>query len=239
MSTPGKSRQSGIPGPGRTSSIPTPGRSRSSSSVHQQYAAPLDVEYMSRAFADAIKANDPAQHRPGQANHTSAISLSPQSISSYSQSGRRSVAGRPSSVASTSSLASSTYRARSKTPTPARPPSRPPSRHSDVFGKSTTKAFEVGDNVRIESLGYEGTLKYIGEIEGKIGLWAGVELSGGFSGKGKNNGAVNGYVAFPRQVIRLFRLFLTNARVSHPCSPDIPGNNILHVPKTVAFSSQQ
>ena len=54
------------------------------------------------------------------------------------------------------------------------------------------KFFDVGENVRIESLGFEGTLRYIGEIEGKSGLWAGVELSGGFSGKAKNDGTVSG-----------------------------------------------
>jgi dynactin complex subunit len=32
----------------------------------------------------------------------------------------------------------------------------------------------------------------MGAIDGKSGMWAGVELSGGFSGKGKNNGTVNG-----------------------------------------------
>jgi dynactin complex subunit len=53
------------------------------------------------------------------------------------------------------------------------------------------RTFDIGDNVRIESLGYEGTLRYIGEIEGKAGVWAGVELGGGFSGMGKNNGSVN------------------------------------------------
>lgn len=46
--------------------------------------------------------------------------------------------------------------------------------------------------MRIESLGFEGTLRFIGEIEGKGGLWAGVELSGGFAGKGKNDGSVGG-----------------------------------------------
>ena len=74
-------------------------------------------------------------------------------------------------------------------------PARPPSRHSDLFGRSASRAgrtFEVGDNVRIESLGYEGTLRYMGEIQGKLGMFAGVELSGGFAGKGKNNGTVNG-----------------------------------------------
>jgi dynactin complex subunit len=52
--------------------------------------------------------------------------------------------------------------------------------------------FDVGENVRIESLGFEGTLRFVGEIDGKQGLWAGVELSPGFAGKGKNDGSVNG-----------------------------------------------
>ena len=72
---------------------------------------------------------------------------------------------------------------------------RPPSRTSDVFARSASRAgrgFEVGDNVRIESLGFEGVLRYFGEIDGKPGMWAGVELSGGFAGKGKNNGSVAG-----------------------------------------------
>lgn len=61
--------------------------------------------------------------------------------------------------------------------------------------RSTSRAgrtFEVGDNVRIESLGFEGTLKYLGGIDGKQGEWAGVELSAGFKGKGKNDGSVGG-----------------------------------------------
>lgn len=191
--TPGKPRQSGIPTPGRASGIPTPGRSRSSSSANQYPPLPSsDVEYMSRAFADAIKANDPAHHRPSRASDVSHSQTSPPSL--LLQSGRRSVAGRPSSVASSSSAAGHTpYRAlaqKSKTPATARPSSR----QSDFSRRSSSragKAFEVGDNVRIESLGCEGTLRYIGVIDGKSGIWAGVELSGGFSGKGKNNGTVN------------------------------------------------
>lgn len=64
-----------------------------------------------------------------------------------------------------------------------------------MFVRSVSRAardFDVGDNVRIESLGFEGVLKYLGEIDGKSGMWAGVELSGGFAGKGKNNGSVAG-----------------------------------------------
>ena len=194
MTTLGNTRQSGIRG--RLSSIPTPGRSRSSSTVHQHNST-TPVDDISRAFADAIKANDPSLHRniphPGR---SSTISLSPQSASCSLSSGRRSVVGRPSSASSVSSayaVPPSRISERAKTPTSARIISRPPSRHSDVVGKPK-KAFEVGDNVRIESLGFEGTLRYLGEIDGKPGLWAGIELSGGFGGKGKNNGTVGGSV---------------------------------------------
>jgi CAP-Gly domain-containing linker protein 1 len=195
MTTPGNPRQSGIRG--RISSIPTPGRSRSSSTIHQHNpTTPGPVDDMSRAFADAIKANDPSLHRniphPGR---ISTISLSPQSASYSLSSGRRSVVGRPSSASSVSSanaVPPNKISERAKTPTSVRI-SRPPSRHSDVVGKPK-KAFEVGDNVRIESLGFEGTLRYVGEIDGKPGLWAGIELSGGFGGKGKNNGTVGGSV---------------------------------------------
>ncbi|KAH0589374.1 hypothetical protein H2248_005132 [Termitomyces sp. 'cryptogamus'] len=190
--TPGKLRQSGIPGPARTSAIPTPSRSRASSTVlhpnpnPNPNPNPADVEYMSRAFADAIKANDPAHHRPSLT-----ASLSPKSAS-FSQSGRRSVTGRPSSVASTSSNTGSQY---SRAKTPVQSHSRPSSRISDV-PKAVSRTFGVGDNVRIESLGFEGVLRYVGPIEGKQGTWAGVQLSGGFAGKGKNNGNVNGFQYF-------------------------------------------
>ena len=180
--TPGKMRVSGIPTPGKTSGIPTPGRLRSASSVNSQPVLNSD-DYASRAFADAIKANDPAQHRASFAHNPSSSSSSPKSAFSAPHSGRRSVAGRPSSVTSAP-------------PTRAKTPSaRPPSRQSDAFLRSASRAdrvFEIGDNVRIESLGYEGVLKYVGEIDGKPGLWAGVELGGGFAGKGKNDGSVSG-----------------------------------------------
>lgn len=191
--TPGKSRYSAIPTPGKSSSIPTPGRLRSTSSAVQHAPQAQDEEYISKAFADAIKANDPAQHRPARVSDPSVASLSPSSATTFAQSGRRSVAGRPPSVASTSSAVSS---AASRTPAVnARSSARPASRQSDVFARSVSRngaAFEVGDNVRIESLGFEGTLRYLGEIDGKPGRWAGVELRGGFAGKGKNNGTVNG-----------------------------------------------
>ncbi|KAI0027613.1 hypothetical protein K488DRAFT_81051 [Vararia minispora EC-137] len=158
-----------------------------------------------RAFQDAIKANDPAQHRLSTmrtSDLTSAPSLSPQSKAFVqSQSGRRSVADRPSSVASSASGAGSTPAApRYSTGRAKTPNARPTSRTSDVFTRSVSRAadhpFDVGENVRIESLGFEGVLCYLGSIDGKPGEWAGVELSGGFAGKGKNDGSVNGRYYF-------------------------------------------
>lgn len=196
--TPGKTRQSALPTPGKMSGIPTPGRIRSASAASQPGlpTQESDRDTLSRAFADAIKANDPALHRTGRISEPANPPLSPKApLSFLPQSGRRSVAGRPSSSASASSTAGATP-ARTGPVTRTKTPSmRSSSRQSDVFIRSTSRAgrpFEVGDNVRIESLGFEGTLRYLGEIDGKTGQWAGVELSGGFSGKGKNDGSVNG-----------------------------------------------
>jgi CAP-Gly domain-containing linker protein 1 len=196
-STPGKPRQSGIPTPGRPTGIPTPGRSRSTSIISPSGVPKLDTEFASRTFAEAIKANDPAQHRPSRVSDVSSVSLSPQTASLNTQSGRRSVAGRPSSAASSSSGFGSSqarvYAERPRTPNSVRPPSR----QSEIHGRNssrTGRAFDVGDSVRIESKGYEGTLRYIGEIHGKAGFFAGVELSGGFYGMGKNDGTVDGCV---------------------------------------------
>ncbi|KAH9957889.1 hypothetical protein BC827DRAFT_1137068 [Russula dissimulans] len=193
--TPGKARQSAIPTPGKTIGIPTPGLLRSASIASQRPSPPTqESDVMARAFADAVKANDPVLHRAGRISEPTNPPLSPKGpLSFLPQSGRRSVAGRPSSAASSSTAGATPARpapmARTKTPS-----IRTSSRQSDANVRSSSrvgKSFEVGDNVRIESLGFEGTLRYLGDIDGKTGQWAGVELSGGFAGKGKNNGSVN------------------------------------------------
>ncbi|KAI5118934.1 hypothetical protein M0805_003758 [Coniferiporia weirii] len=160
------------PSRARSSGIPTPGRLRSfSSSASAHPPPPTDTDAAGHAFADAIRANDPARHNPRSVSASSAA------------------AQRPSSVASGS---------RPKTPTAALQRGgsrRPESRQSDAFVRPPGEYY-VGENVRIESLGFEGTLRYVGEIAGKPGEWAGVELSGGFTGLGKNNGSVGGVQYF-------------------------------------------
>ncbi|KAJ7471366.1 CAP Gly-rich domain-containing protein [Mycena galericulata] len=165
---------------------------------------------MPRAFADAIKANDPARHR---SSDISAASLPPHTSS---------FAPRASSVASSSSQPAKT------------PATHPQSRQSVPFTRSSSRAgtrtFEVGDNVRIESLGYEGTLRYLGITDGKPGLWAGVELAGGFAGKGKNNGTVNGkqYFSCPPNC----GVFVATTKLSAPTV----GPGAIHRPSSVASS---
>ena len=199
-STNQKPRSSGIPTPGRpTTGIPTPGRLRSVSSAGSNIQSPSasltpvdDTTYMSRTLADAIKANDPAQHRTTTSGHN-LTTLSPSS-SSHGYSNGKSTSNRPSSVASSVSAVSSVnsrVSASQNHPIPARSASR----QSNVHGRSVSRTggrFEIGDDVRIESLGFEGVLRFVGPIEGKPGEWAGVELGGGFVGMGKNDGSVNG-----------------------------------------------
>lgn len=68
---------------------------------------------------------------------------------------------------------------------------KPSSLSRSVVG-SLAANFQVGERVRITSMGLEGTLRFAGTIDGKNGTWAGVELSGNFSGRGKNDGSVDG-----------------------------------------------
>lgn len=73
------------------------------------------------------------------------------------------------------------------------PTPRPESRQGERGTRPTSVRgvpgqFAVGEKVRVEGMGMEGWLRFVGEIAGKPGVWAGVELSGGFAGKGKNDG---------------------------------------------------
>ncbi|EIN11336.1 hypothetical protein PUNSTDRAFT_141741 [Punctularia strigosozonata HHB-11173 SS5] len=219
--TPNKPRLSAIPGP--SSRLPTPGRSRSTSSASQGGTIPLhDSDFASRALADALKAHDPTRHRTSTAGDTPSGAL-PSSV----KSGSRPTPGRP-SLTATSVSAHNGASTRPKTPT-----ARPLSRQSDAFTRSYSRAgrvYDIGDDVRVESLGFEGTLRYLGEIEGKPGTWAGVELSGGFSGKGKNDGSVAGKRYF--SCAPNCGVFVAVAKLSDPTT----NSRIVSRPPSVASS---
>lgn len=51
---------------------------------------------------------------------------------------------------------------------------------------------EVGDTVSVPG-GMTGIVKYLGSVDGKKGVFAGVELSSEYANRGKNDGDVDGY----------------------------------------------
>jgi CAP-Gly domain-containing linker protein 1 len=74
-------------------------------------------------------------------------------------------------------------------PLPFNSPSLPDSPLPSSYFSSIPR---LNDQVRVESLELVGILRYLGEIDGKPGTWAGVELTGEFKGRGKNDGSVAG-----------------------------------------------
>ena len=94
------------------------------------------------------------------------------------------------------SVASSLGVSTPRTPSHARAPSAP----------AKDDGLEIGDEVKMEVGGtaMEGTLRFLGEVEGKDGNWAGVELGSEWAGLGKNDGSVRGSVALPGFLFREF-----------------------------------
>jgi dynactin complex subunit len=53
-------------------------------------------------------------------------------------------------------------------------------------------SLEVGDSVNVPGDMY-GTVRFVGSVRGKNGMFVGVELDRAFAAKGKNSGDVDGY----------------------------------------------
>lgn len=58
-------------------------------------------------------------------------------------------------------------------------------------GKMVDSEFDVGDIVNVPGDMF-GTVKFIGTVKGKAGVFVGVELSREFAARGKNDGDVEG-----------------------------------------------
>lgn len=69
--------------------------------------------------------------------------------------------------------------------------SRRPSFATDAYGSANE--LELGDTVEVPG-GNRGIVKYIGAVQGKNGVFAGVELNRDSAAFGKNNGEVEGCV---------------------------------------------
>jgi hypothetical protein len=65
---------------------------------------------------------------------------------------------------------------------------------------------EVGDAVDVPGQ-MHGIVKFIGSVRGKKGVFAGVELSREYATRGKNDGDVDGWVAFLLDYIKCVRVY--------------------------------
>lgn len=81
-------------------------------------------------------------------------------------------------------------------------PSRPANSRTATDDKMANQNLEVGDLVDVPG-SMHGTIKFIGEVRGKKGHFAGVELSKEFAAKGKNDGDVEGWVSHTLLDLRL------------------------------------
>ncbi len=71
------------------------------------------------------------------------------------------------------------------------PLSSPPMSRVVNGDRAGNRDLEVGDMVDVPG-GMHGTVKFIGEVKGKKGIFAGVELSREWAARGKNDGDVEG-----------------------------------------------
>ncbi|KAG0133192.1 hypothetical protein HOY82DRAFT_482963 [Tuber indicum] len=114
------------------------------------------------------------------------------------------------------------------------------STRDDYRGRSTPIGadVEVGDAVNTPG-GMHGTVKFIGNVKGKAGIFVGVELDPDMSGRGKNDGAVDGVRYFttaqPNSGI-FVPLARTTKRHSASSSNPPPTPTLLSLPSPVGPS---
>ena len=130
-------------------------------------------------------------------------------LASVPQTARKPVARRPSTLTIRPAGASrpvtpSSARLSASTSTPRTPGSGSSRSRTPLgFGSASVSGrgsemlaagLEPGDQVRFDvgGLEMEGTLRFVGQVDGKAGDWGGVELEGEFAGQGKNDGTVKG-----------------------------------------------
>ncbi|KAL7420492.1 hypothetical protein Q5752_004442 [Cryptotrichosporon argae] len=195
------------PGRATTSGIPTPAQRRPRSSLANSHTATNAAE-MDEALHQVLRTRPPSSlarddgdvvpaflgvtmsatpRTPGMRPKTplglgqpTTPSARPRSSLARPSLGSSTMTPRRTSMASTSASSTTPY---------AR---RPESRASAAHAHEARWVPVVGERVRVGSLGMEGTLRYIGTVDFRDGVWAGVELEGGFAGKGKNDGTVEG-----------------------------------------------
>ncbi|KAI9748850.1 MAG: Vacuolar ATP synthase subunit C [Chaenotheca gracillima] len=94
---------------------------------------------------------------------------------------------------------------------------------------------EVGDSVDVPG-GMHGTVKFIGSVKGKPGVFAGVELSREFAARGKNDGDVDGTRYFTTSIPNS-GIFLPLNRAAKRASPTLSSGSFPPTPSTPSFAA--
>lgn len=113
-------------------------------------------------------------------------------------------------------------------------PSKPANNRTISNDKFANQNLEVGDMVDVPGM-MHGTIKFIGEVQGKKGHFAGVELSKEFAAKGKNDGDVDGIQYFVTTV-RGAGIFLPSNKAYKRLSPTFSADSIPLTPPTPSLA---
>ncbi|KAL6715856.1 hypothetical protein ACLMJK_006817 [Lecanora helva] len=114
-------------------------------------------------------------------------------------------------------------------------PSRPANGGTATDDKNSNQNLEVGALVDVPG-GMHGTIKFIGEVKGKKGHFAGVELSKEFAARGKNDGDVDGVRYFTTS-IRGAGIFLPSNKAYKRVSPSFSSDSMPPTPDTPNLGS--
>ncbi|GAA5824364.1 hypothetical protein JCM3770_001840 [Rhodotorula araucariae] len=201
------------------SNLPTPSSRRKSGVPRPPSSLAHNGELS--ALRQAISAHDPASYAsasPGafddpESPFSVGIALGGHASEALSRSERAAAARQP--VLPGVRAGSVVSKAVPSRPTTPSTPSYARARTPTGFGSSTARfprpvsrqgggdELTVGREVTFEVSGekMEGTLRFVGQVEGKSGQWGGVELDAVWAGLGKNDGSVAGvqYFACPPQ----------------------------------------
>ncbi|GAA5834994.1 hypothetical protein JCM11251_000132 [Rhodosporidiobolus azoricus] len=216
---PSTPRASLLPTPGST-----PGTARRKSGIARPPSSQAFAVNEMSSLRQAISANDPSSYSSptsddggaGDSPFTVGLALGGHAQEGSSGSERRAAvlpgALRPGSAVGARPGSAARNVSRPSTPST---PSYARSRTPTGFGSSTNRfagplplskpnepaQLAVGSEVTFDVAGekMEGTLRFLGDIEGKAGTWGGVELDSAYAGQGKNDGSVAGvqYFACP------------------------------------------
>ncbi|CAD6582577.1 MAG: hypothetical protein ASARMPRED_001004 [Alectoria sarmentosa] len=113
-------------------------------------------------------------------------------------------------------------------------PSKPANSRTTSGDKFANQNLEVGDVVDVPGM-MHGTIKFIGEVKGKNGHFAGVELSKEFAAKGKNDGDVDG-VRYFITTIRGAGIFLPSNKAYKRLSTTFSADSMPLTPPTPSLA---